>query len=73
MSRYILSQQQIDSLKRYIAIQMRNRSACDGTLRYTKKWIEKNIPAEMREDVLAEIDDGGGFCDCEVIMNCYEF
>lgn len=72
MSRYILSQQQIDSLKRYIAIQMRNRSTCDGTLRYTKAWLEKNIPSEMRDDVLAEIEDGGGFCDCEVIMNCYQ-
>jgi hypothetical protein len=72
MSRYILTEQQINSLKRYIAVQMRNHSTCDGTLRYTKKWLEKNIPAEQHDAVLEELENGGGFCDCEVIMNCYQ-
>lgn len=73
MSRYILNDKQIDMLKRYVAVQMRNHSGCDGTLRYTREWIKKNVPVEIRENVIAEIEDGGGYCDCEVIMNCYEF
>ena len=72
MGRYILSDNQIDDLKRYIAVQMRNKSTCDGTLRYTKKWLGKNISEDMRDAVLEEIENGGGFCDCEVIMNCYQ-
>lgn len=31
-----------------------------------------NIPQEQHEAVLAEIEEMGGYCDCEVLMNCYE-
>ena len=31
-----------------------------------------NIPQDQQEAVLAEIEEMGGYCDCEVLMNCYE-
>ncbi len=30
------------------------------------------MPEEKRAAVLAEIREMGGYCDCEVLMNCYE-
>ena len=26
----------------------------------------------QHEAILSELEDMGGYCDCEVVMNCYE-
>ena len=51
---------------------MRNVADCDGTFKYTKQWLEKNVSAEQHEAIIEEIQHDGGFCDCEVVINCYQ-
>ena len=46
---------------------------CDHTLRFTAAWLNEHIsPHERQEKIYAEIEEMGGFCDCEVVCNCYE-
>ena len=71
MGRYILSRQQSESLIEYLMQKLPNPNDCDGTMKHTKKWLEENISADMRDAALKEIENNGGYCDCEVIFNCY--
>lgn len=48
------------------------QEGCDNTLKYTMEWLNSNIDKEKIPSVLEEIEEMGGFCDCEVIYNCYE-
>ena len=41
---------------------------CDRTLKQTKEFCEKN-KADFRK-LKRMLEDKGGYCDCEVIMNC---
>lgn len=46
---------------------------CDHSLKNTEQWILDNIDDEERRDqVRREIKEDGGYCDCEVLCNCYE-
>ena len=46
---------------------------CDHSLKNTEQWIIDNIDDEERRDqVRREIKEDGGYCDCEVLGNCYE-
>jgi hypothetical protein len=45
---------------------------CDHTLRFTASWMNEHIPHERHEKIYAEIEDMGGYCDCEMVCNCYE-
>ncbi|MFD1147658.1 DUF2695 domain-containing protein [Saccharothrix hoggarensis] len=41
---------------------------CDHTLRHTRTWVEAHdLDGEAIADGLAEL---GGYCDCEVVLNC---
>ena len=45
-------------------------SGCDNTLRYTQEFIRSH---NLLEDALvAWLEDHGGYCDCEVLMNAEE-
>ncbi|MBQ8213617.1 MAG: DUF2695 domain-containing protein [Clostridia bacterium] len=68
---YILTEENVQELFEYLEEQL-DHSGCDHTLRYTKLWLKNNIAQEMIENVLTEITDMGGYCDCEVLLNCYE-
>lgn len=48
------------------------QEGCNHTLKYTMEWINSNIDMEKAQSVLEEIEEMGGYCDCEVILNCYE-
>lgn len=39
---------------------------------FTMKWLEAHLPQEQIQSVLSEIREMGGYCDCEVLLNCYE-
>ena len=71
MGRHILTDKQIDSLMNYLGKQLK-KNDCDGTLKYTMQWMSNNITKDKHEIVLEELEHEGGFCDCEVIMNCYQ-
>lgn len=44
---------------------------CDCTLKHTQEWLMGHIAQERRGVVIAELELGGGFCDCEVVMNYF--
>ena len=69
--KYILSKTKVRSLFRYLEAQLL-KTACDNTLHFTEQWLENNLPPEKIESVIAEIHEMGGYCDCEVLFNCYE-
>lgn len=68
---YILSLAQVVSLFEYVESKLED-TGCDHSRRHTQQWLSMNIPQEQHEDVLAEIEEMGGYCDCELLMNCYE-
>lgn len=68
---YLLTLEQVSSLFEYVGAMLED-APCDHSLRFTQQWIEENVPQEQQEAVQEEIEEMGGFCDCEVMMNCYE-
>ena len=68
---HVLAEDDVRKLFVYLEEQL-GGSFCDHTLRYTERWLKENLSAEMAEDVIAEITEMGGYCDCEVLFNCYE-
>ena len=71
MAKYILYQEQINSLKIYVEEKIGPMLKCSGYLKHTEEWIKDNIPAEQHDAVLDEIISNGGYCDCEMLLNCY--
>ena len=39
---------------------------------FTQEWLDQNIDFMRHEAILTELEDMGGYCDCEVLLNCYE-
>ena len=71
MAEYLLNLEQVASLFEYLEAQL-DETDCDHSNRHTQKWLDMNIAENNRKAVLTEIGDMGGYCDCEVLMNCYE-
>lgn len=71
MADYLLSSNQVASLFEYVETQL-DEDGCDHSRKHTTQWLVMNIPQDQHEAVLAEIAEMGGYCDCEVLMNCYE-
>ena len=68
---YILTEENVQKLFEYLEEKLDN-TGCDHTLCHTEQWLKDNIPQELIESVVVEITDMGGYCDCEVLLNCYE-
>lgn len=69
---YYLSKEEVTELFQYLeeALEM---VACDHTLKNTDNWLRENIDDEERcNHIRQEIKADGGYCDCEVLCNCYE-
>ena len=71
MANYILSEENVQKLFAYLEEQL-DACGCDHTLRHTEQWLKENISAELYENVIEEINDMGGYCDCELLLNCYK-
>lgn len=71
MADLLLNLKEVMSLFEYLETEL-EKNGCDHSRRYTKQWLSANIPSEKHEAVLSEMEDMGGYCDCEVLMNCYE-
>ncbi len=67
---HILKKKDVKKLFDYLESEL-EKSPCDNTLKHTEKWVVENYEKKASA-VMQEIRDMGGFCDCEVIMNCYE-
>lgn len=69
---YCLEKEEVEALFEYLEEAL-EEAECDHTLKNTEQWITENIEDEERRDqVRQEIEDDGGYCDCEVLDNCYE-
>lgn len=68
---YILNQSKVQELFQYLEEQL-EITPCKHTLHFTKKWLKKNIDPKDIERVIDEMEEMGGYCDCEVLFNCYE-
>ncbi len=70
---YILNKSNAKSLFGYIE-KCLDKAPCNHTLCHTMKWLRKKYPTEdeIVNQILSEIQEDGGYCDCEVVLNCYE-
>ena len=68
---YLLNKEQAESLLSFVDEQV-GEYDCDHSLRFTRQWLNENIPLEQHEAVIEELASMGGCCDCEVMYNCYE-
>ncbi len=68
-SRFLLTREEVESLFDFLETALEN-DGCDNSLKHTKQWLMDNHKNE--DDVIKEIHEMGGFCDCEVLLNCYE-
>ncbi len=68
---HILTANQAADLFAYVEVRLQDEG-CNHTHRFTQEWLEANIDFMKHEAVLAELENMGGYCDCEVLLNCYE-
>lgn len=69
--KYLLSYEQANGLIMHVD-EMVSSQGCDHTLRFAKQWICDALGEERVEEIIEELHSMGGFCDCEVVLNCYE-
>lgn len=70
--KYILKKGETKKLFNYIIKNLETEN-CNHTLKYTLQWLGLYVEDEKRRNkIIEEIKEMGGFCDCEVILNCYE-
>ncbi len=67
---YILKKKDVSKLFDYLESEL-EKNPCDHTLKNTEEWVEKHHEKKAAA-IMQEIRDMGGYCDCEVVMNCYE-
>lgn len=68
---HILSADQAASLLQHVELKLQYHS-CKHNHRFTQEWLDKHISFMQHDAILAELEDMGGYCDCEVVTNCYE-
>ncbi|GGU65910.1 DUF2695 domain-containing protein [Lentzea flava] len=62
-----LDREQLTALVEFVDVLVAEEG-CDHTLRHTERWVnEHGLAWDPIADALAEL---GGYCDCEVVMNC---
>ena len=67
----VLKRNQVQELFQYVEIRL-SSEGCDHTARFTELWLKENLPAEQYQAAIEEIQSMGGYCDCELLLNCYE-
>lgn len=68
---HILTANQAAALFEYVDIRLQD-AGCNHTHRFTQEWLDQNIDFMKHEAILTEMENMGGYCDCEVLLNCYE-
>lgn len=67
---FLLSKPQVEELFEYLEAKV-DEYGCDYSRTHTRAWLKAHAPEKV-DEILAEIAEMGGYCDCEVLMNCYE-
>lgn len=68
---HILSANEAASLFEHLEIRLQDKS-CNHTHRFTQEWLDAHISFMKHHDILNELEDMGGYCDCEILTSCYE-
>ncbi len=68
---HILSAAQAAALFEFVEIRLED-NGCNHTHRFTQEWLDANVDFMQHDAILNELEDMGGYCDCEVLLNCYE-
>lgn len=68
---HILTPDQAASLLQYVELKLQYHT-CKHNHRFTQEWLEQNISFMQHDAILNELEDMGGYCDCEVLRSCYE-
>ena len=68
---HILTPDQAASLLQHIELKLQYHT-CKHNHRFTQEWLEQNISFMQHDAVLNELENMGGYCDCEVLRSCYE-
>lgn len=67
----VLTKLQIDKLTGYVDRKIR-KEGCDHTRKWTFEWAKRNNV--NFNDLIDALDENGGYCDCEVVLNIpYEY
>ncbi len=62
-----LSRAQLEALVEYVDVRI-VVDGCDHTTRFARQWtLDRGLDWEAVAEGLAEF---GGYCDCEVVINC---
>ena len=68
---HILSADEAASLLQYLELKLQYHT-CKHDHPYPLEWLEQHVDFMQHEAILTELEDMGGYCDCEVVLNCYE-
>lgn len=68
---HILTANEAASLFEYVDIRLQ-AEGCNHTHRFCQAWLDEHVDFMKHSAILNELEDMGGFCDCEVLLNCYE-
>lgn len=68
---HILTANEAASLFEFVELRLQYHT-CKHNHRFTMQWLEQNVDFMQHDAILNELEDMGGYCDCEVLLNCYE-
>jgi hypothetical protein len=68
LSRYLTEPRERECLRCFL-IRMIHEFGCDGTQRWARRWQAERAPRARA--LLRRLDQLGGCCDCEVLINVF--
>ena len=68
---HIFSANDAAALFEYLDIRIQEEG-CNHTHRFCQAWLEAHVDFMKHNAILNELEDMGGYCDCEVLHSCYE-
>ena len=68
---HILSENEAASLLQYVELKLQYHT-CKHNHRFTQEWLDAHVDFMKHDAILNELEDMGGYCDYEVVANCYE-
>lgn len=68
---HILNENEAASLLQYVELKLQYHT-CKHNHRFTQEWLDANVDFMKHDAILNELENMGGYCDCEVVLNCYE-
>ncbi|MBW0933484.1 DUF2695 domain-containing protein [Priestia megaterium] len=63
-----ITSEQLKSLEIYLQEKLES-NGCNHTLIYTRAWLDINVLSSKKSKLVKALQNHGGFCDCEVLMN----